>query len=308
MKKIPIIMDVDNGIENIYTLLLLLNAPEIDLMGITVVMGRQTLENALESTLETLEILGRNISVASGSMRPLIKNDGFEPCALRAEKGQKEQLNKMVLNPHSLCAVDFISDAIKKSNEKINILATGPLTNIAIFLLAYPELKNRIESICIMGGSIFGGDFTPVGEYNICRDPESAYIVFNSGAPVTMCGLEVQQKVNKSTKEETESLKRIVNDSVKLSQECKRVMDGLIDSKMHTIIPAAYFLKPEMFNIQSCYVEVDIDGEHTRGCTVTDLINAAGKPANINVVFDVNTKELKDLFIDRMKTIKNYID
>ncbi|MFN9954953.1 MAG: nucleoside hydrolase, partial [bacterium] len=84
-----------------------------------------------------------------------------------------------------------MAELLRDSNEKVTIVATGPLTNVALFLKMYPALKEKVNEIVFMGGSATRGNRTPFAEFNIWMDPEAADVVLRSGLPLTMCGLDV---------------------------------------------------------------------------------------------------------------------
>lgn len=87
-----------------------------------------------------------------------------------------------------------MAKVLRESPEPVTIVATGPQTNVAALLLAHPELKCKIARISLMGGGIATGNWTPAAEFNILVDPEAARIVFTSGVPITMAGLDVTEK------------------------------------------------------------------------------------------------------------------
>ena len=96
--------------------------------------------------------------------------------------------------PLSVPAVDLIAQTIRESAEPVTLIPTGPLPNIALLLLLHPELKPHIERICLMGGGVYEGNATPAAEANFRNDPEAARVVFQSGVPITMVGLNVTHR------------------------------------------------------------------------------------------------------------------
>lgn len=272
MNGIPVILDTDRHATNGPLSLFLETAPEIDLLGLIIPDEKQVHDNFYDQ-FDAAEPICRDIPKAIGYGAPIRKKQNTEQCAAGSDGIVR--------------AADFISDIIKKTDEKVNIITCGPLTDMAIFLLSYPELKGRINNICILGGAILTGDATPIGEYNICRDPEAASIVFDSGAPITMFGLELQQKVL-MTKQEKDLFRNAVNNCARFGEKNGSSMHEFIESWIHTAIPVMYLLNPRLFKTQACHVEVDLYGEYTRGSTVVDLLHISEHPANVNVVLDVD--------------------
>src|SRR5699024_6300531 len=85
---------------------------------------------------------------------------------------------------------------IMESREPVTIVAIGPLTNIALLFKVFPETRQHIREIVLMGGAVEGGNATPVAEFNIYADPHAAKVVFESRIPVVMCGLDVTRKTS----------------------------------------------------------------------------------------------------------------
>src|ERR671931_663538 len=156
----PILLDCDPGHDDAIALLLALASPEIELVGVTTVAGNQTLEKTTANALRVLELAGRgDIAVAAGADRPL---------------GQH--------------AADFLAERVTGAT----LVATAPLTNVALLLATRPEA--RPERIVLMGGAIAEGNVTPAAEFNVWADPEAAARVFASGLDVTMIGLDVSHQ------------------------------------------------------------------------------------------------------------------
>ena len=169
--------------------LLALGSDELELRGVTTVAGNQTLEKTTANAIRVLELAGRGeIPVAAGAGRPLVR----EPRVAADVHGETgldgPDLPPPQAEPSPQHAVDFLAERI----EGATLVATGPLTNVALLLARYPEAKP--ERIVLMGGAIAEGNVTPAAEFNIWADPEAAQRVFTSGLDVTMVGLDVTHK------------------------------------------------------------------------------------------------------------------
>lgn len=144
MKKIPVIMDVDTGIDDAVALILAMSSPQIDLKGVTVVAGNQIIEKTLHNTLSVVDYFGNgNIPVAKGAAKPLVKELYYD-AATHGESGLGTAvLPQPKIVPHRLDAVDFIRETLENSEEKITLVPVGPLTNIALLLMCYPHVKEK---------------------------------------------------------------------------------------------------------------------------------------------------------------------
>src|SRR6476620_12675569 len=182
----PVLLDCDPGHDDAIAMLLALGSDELDVRGITTVAGNQTLEKTTANAIRVLELAGRaEIPFAAGAGRPLVR----EPRVAADVHGETgldgPDLPPPQADPSPQHAVDFLAERI----EGATLVATGPLTNVALLLARYPEAVP--ERIVLMGGAIAEGNVTPAAEFNIWADPEAAQRVFRSGLDVTMVGLDV---------------------------------------------------------------------------------------------------------------------
>ena len=177
MPKIPIIMDCDPGHDDAIALLWALSEPEkLDLKAVTIVAGNQTLANTTRNALRVLTFAGRtDIPVAMGADRPLMRPSIFEQGATEMVHGQSgldgPAMPEPGFEPVPMRALDLLIKTIEESEEKITLVPTGPLTNVAALFLVRPDLKAKIERISLMGGGSYTGNWTPAAEYNIDVDP-----------------------------------------------------------------------------------------------------------------------------------------
>ena len=154
MNKIPLILDVDTGVDDAIAILYALSCPELELLGICTVAGNQTLDKTTRNTLSVLEYLGRtDVPVAMGSSGPLMRPLHTAP-QVHGENGLGNvQLPEPAKKPLEEDAVSSMRRWIEQSPRPVTIAAVGPLTNIALLLKSYPHLKSKIEKIAIMGAA-----------------------------------------------------------------------------------------------------------------------------------------------------------
>src|SRR6476661_8435532 len=185
----PILLDCDPGHDDAIAILLALGSDELELRGVTTVAGNQTLEKTTANAIRVLELAGRgDIPVAAGAGRPLVR----EPRVAAEVHGETgldgPDLPPPQAEPSPQHAVDFLAERVAGTT----LVATGPLTNVALLLARHPEA--RPERIVLMGGAIAEGNVTPAAEFNIWADPEAAHRVFTSGLDVTMVCLDVTHR------------------------------------------------------------------------------------------------------------------
>ena len=197
MEQRKIIMDCDPGIDDAMALAYAASRPDaFKILAVTTVAGNQELQKVTANALDLTAFYGLDTEVAAGMSQPLINKlapatdyhgeNGLGNCVLPGS--EKQAVEEM--------AVFYIRRKLMElpENEKATLVCTAPLTNIAMLLKLFPEVKSRICEIIFMGGSASGGNVTASAEFNIYEDPESARIVFRSGIPVVMCGLDATEK------------------------------------------------------------------------------------------------------------------
>lgn len=314
MTRIPVILDVDTGIDDAFALLFAARHPHIELLGVTCVDGNTHVDQVVANTLKVLDSAGAgNIPVARGASRPLLGHsryaehihgvDGMSD--LGDAPSQREVSGRN--------AVELLRDLVDASPGEVTLIPMAPLTNIALFLRAFPESAARLKRIVLMGGSASAGNATAVAEFNIWHDPEAAAIVFQSGVPITMYGLDVFMKPLISA-EEAEALMGSLDPCAKFAG---RLISAFISRIGSSITLGDYgavaaVVAPELMTTQNYNVVVDVSEGPARGQTICDrrppleleveplrLRNAA----SIDVVMDLDTEGVRQLWL---KTIDEY--
>ena len=191
---VPLVVDTDPGIDDTLALLLALASPEVELQLVTTVHGNVGLAQTTENALRVLHLAGRSdVPVAAGARSPLVV-----PLAERAGHVHGAAGLGGVVLPSSPATVDprpavvALAELLLASDRPVTVAAIGPLTNIALLLAVYPDAAARIGRLVVMGGSATrGGNVTAAAEFNVWADPEAAAVVFASGLPTVMVGLDV---------------------------------------------------------------------------------------------------------------------
>lgn len=199
---IPVYLDVDTGVDDALALLLAVRHPALDVRGVSTVVGNVDLAQVTRNTLQVLEVAGAaEIPVVSGASRPLVAPPR-SAAAVHAEDGLGgANLPPPRCTPAGKDAVAYLHRELLAAPEPVTIIALAPLTNIALLLQTAPEVKAKIRELAIMGGAVEVGNATPVAEFNIYHDPEAADVVFRSGVPILMYGLDVFRRVCFSVEE-----------------------------------------------------------------------------------------------------------
>lgn len=269
LKKV--IIDCDPGHDDIMAILSVLAHPEtFDLLGITTVTGNNLVDKVTDNLLKVLSFIGVNVPVAKGYHEPLVL--GSEPQNAHGMTGlDGPSLPSANLKTIDMHAIEFMKDMATK-NDKITIIALAPLTNVAVFIKTFPELKDKIECITLMGGSRASGNILKRAEFNIYADPHSADIVFRSGIPVIMSDIEICLEC-RTSHEIIDNLKGqgkihdMVYDILDFFSQYNR-RRNVNSSPIFDLVPVMQLLHPELFELKKCHVDIELDGKNTRGMTV----------------------------------------
>ncbi|MFW0760243.1 ribonucleoside hydrolase RihC [Staphylococcus cohnii] len=301
--KQPIIIDTDPGIDDAAAISFAINHPEFDLKMISTVNGNVGIEKTTANALKLKRFFNSDIPVHRGASQPLL-SDIVDASDVHGESGMEgytfPEINESDLD--STHAVEAMRDVLVKSETPITLIPIGPLTNIALLLMTYPEVKTFIKEIVLMGGSASRGNVTPLAEFNIYCDPEAAQIVFNSGLPLTMIGLDVAR--SSSLTHDTINELSSINDTGKMLHQLFKHYRGDDFEKGINVYDAytlLYLLHPEHFDVQEADVQIETDGKLTKGASVVDF---KSQFPNTSVVMSVQANIFKQMFIDALKYCK----
>lgn len=303
-KKRNIIIDCDPGHDDVMALLLALaNQDILNILGVTTVAGNQTLEKVTYNLRRLYTYLGLSTPAASGADRPIIRD-----LVLGADVHGVSGLDgwdfpEPTFELDSTNAVTFLHEKIMNAEGKVTLVPVGPLTNIGLLLATFPEVKEKIDLISLMGGSIFAGNHTPHAEFNIYVDPEAAKIVFDSGIPIVMSGLEVTHEAA-ITDEEINQLRE--RDG-KVSKMCGDLLyfytryhhtQGYSSYPLHDVCSVMYLLNPEIFEYKDLQVEIDTSTGPFRGCTAADNREwVKYEKPNTRVLVNVDREKFIDILL-----------
>ena len=317
-ERMPIIFDTDFAMpptDDGLTLMLALQSPELEILGITTVAGNKSLEQATADSLRMLEIAKRtDIPVYVGADMPLVheKSDfAVNTYGSWYSDDMPEPpggFAKIDAQPES--AVSFIVDAVMARPGEVTILAIGPLTNVAQAIRAKPDLAANVKQIVIMGGAIAllpdgAGNVTPNAEFNFWVDPEAAHVVLRSGIPIELSPLNVSRK-SALTKDWYD---KMVETETPLTNLLKATLGPRFDENpgrswyMYDQIALASILDPSLVETEELYVDVNIDHGISYGVSVggREIWPGAEGAQRMNVQYDLDWPRFIELFVERVQ-------
>jgi len=305
---LPIILDCDPGHDDAIALVLALASPELEVKAVTSSAGNQTPDKTLRNVLRMLTLLKRSdIPVAGGAVKPLMR-DLIIADNVHGETGlDGPALPEPDFAPQNCTAVELMAKVLRESPEPVTLVATGPQTNVALLLNSHPELHAKIARIVIMGGAMGLGNWTPAAEFNIYVDPDAAEIVFQSGIPVVMAGLDVTHRAQIMA-DDIERFRAINNPVARTVAELldffmeyhKTEKWGFQGAPLHDPCTIAWLLKPEIFTTARRWVGVETQGKYTQGMTVVDYYMLTGNEPNTDIMLDIDRQAFVDLLAERL--------
>lgn len=274
-KNQKVIIDTDPGVDDAFAIFLALCSPELKVLAVTAVAGNVPLDITLPNALRLVEIAGRSdFPVARGASSPLIRklitaayahgNNGLAGVEFPAAR----------LQPAKESAADLICRLVRENSGEVTIIGIGPLTNVALALRQDSEIAGMIRSIVLMGGSLSGGNVSPAAEFNFYVDPEAASIVFDSGIPIRMVGLDVTRKVE-LTNQHVEALRA---GKGPISNAAARIADAIMKMAheqkwkngphLHDPLAVSALINSDILTFEDYHVEIETAGSITAGESV----------------------------------------
>ncbi|HHX19086.1 MAG TPA: pyrimidine-specific ribonucleoside hydrolase RihA [Clostridiaceae bacterium] len=303
MKKIPVILDGDPGHDDAIAWVLANSRPELDILAVTTVGGNQTLAKTTYNAGRILSLIGLNVPLAGGRSKPLLADLIVAPGVHGVTGLDGPELPEPARDVVEEEAVELMARLLEKSDVPIVLVPTGPLTNIASLLLLRPDLKEKIDHIYMMGGGITKGNWTAAAEFNILVDPEAADIVFRSGVPVTMAGLDVTEQALVRP-EDIERINSVGNDVARIVAGWLEFFYqfhqplGYEGAPVHDAVAIVAMVRPELLKMREMYVEVELQGDYTRGATVGDYYGLLGQKPNATCIMDIDREAFIELLIE----------
>jgi purine nucleosidase len=291
MERHRIIIDCDPGVDDAVMLLFALAAHDaLDVAGITTVAGNVGPALTTRNACLVRDIAVKpQIPVYAGCARPL-RRAAVEAGHFHGESGLG---GLPITAPRSAAepahAVDFIvATLLTAAPASVTLVATGPLTNVAVALAREPGIRRGLREIALMGGARSeGGNITASAEYNIHADPDAAATVFGSGCTVVAFGLDATHQV-RATSERVSAIRAIGSPAALAVAELLAFSNALpangpagLGSPLHDPCPIAWLLRPELFRLRPCHVDVELHSPLTLGHTAVEFRATAGRMQNV---------------------------
>jgi purine nucleosidase len=315
----PLVIDVDTGIDDALALLYACATPTAEIVGVSTVVGNVGLRAATRNTRAVLALAARgDIPVWPGAASPLSPASA-DARHVHGESGLGHAELPEPPEPASRThAVDAIVTAAHAHAGRLILVATGPLTNIALAVMREPELPSLVKRFVIMGGAYAeAGNVTPSAEFNIWHDPEAARIVFRAfggvgATPTVAVGLDVTRKTTFEPNDVAvfaakavgapmgPALTRFIDDASRFYFERMEASQGRRQLVMHDPLAVAVALDPTLVETRRVAVDVETAGRLTTGATIADWRGQWGRLANTEVAVSVDAERARTMFFDAM--------
>lgn len=300
-KKRQIIIDCDPGVDDAFALAMAAYEESLEILAIHTVAGNVTLEHTTRNARGLVKMLGLDVPIAKGADEPLI----FEPffaAEVHGENGFGDVELTDLAPLSSKTAIESYVDILATAKEKVTIVATGPLTNVALLLKSYPYLKEKIAGISLMGGGLKGGNTTSAGEFNFFYDPHAAHIVLHSGLPIVMASLDATEKSEfrqadaERLKQEGGEVGKLLHDISQAALSFNREANKSDYMSLHDVMAVLYLVDPFIFKEEEAIVSVAYERGLMRGFSHVDVRRSAYRQPNAKVLMDID----KEKFMERV--------
>jgi ribosylpyrimidine nucleosidase len=311
-------IDCDPGHDDAMALILALQNSAVDIIGVSLVAGNQSLSKVVQNACNILSVSGcrdqLDFPIVAGSGTPLMRPeldhadvhcedihgesglDGtvFPPAVIQEHKSEK--------------AVNCMYRSIVEADEPVTLIVTGPMTNIALLLLVYPEVRPCIRSVVFMGGAIGSGNTGPAAEFNIEMDPHAANVVLQSGLDVVMIPIEVSHKVlvDPHVRSRIASMatpySKMICDLLDFFAGSYKKFFGFDYPPLHDPLTVAYVINPTIFETRLMRVDIDTDSVLCYGRTVCDVYGKSAKPVNTRVACSVDVDAFWDMMLSAVSS------
>jgi purine nucleosidase len=316
---LPLIIDVDTGIDDSLALLYACASAEAEIVAVTCVSGNVAARQVVRNTLGLLELCGRaDIEIALGREVPLVRPLMIAPDTHGPEGIGYATLVEPTRSVSQRHAADLIVDEARQRPGDLTLITLGPLTNLAVALVREPDLPRLLQGLVMMAGSYrSAGNTAPTSEWNVAVDPEAMQIVLAGWAahpdvprPVAL-GLDVTERA-KMTPDHLAELHRragnppaspilqFVDDALRFYMEFHSRYDGFYGAFIHDALAVAAALDRALIRTESVAVQVELGGTYTTGETVTDWRRVWGRDANLEVCVQADVETFFERFIDRV--------
>lgn len=291
-------LDVDPGCDDALMIALALSSSATDVVGLSTVGGNSTVENTTRNARAVLELFDRtDVPVARGAQAPI--NGTFETAEwVHGPDGIRGELPAPRTDPISQHGAEFIVDQAHTYGEELTIVAVAPMTNLATALVLEPELPSLVDEIYLMGGTLSGGNATPVAEANFRNDPVAARRVLNAAHP-TMVGLDATYEATLpySLVEEYADAGQpyeAIAPWLDFPEKVRRLGTDSMDPAIHDAVIVAHLVE-DVLTLESYYADVDTTGGPSDGAVICDRRRVTDKDPNAEIAVGTDTERFRSL-------------
>ena len=327
MAPLPTVLDVDTGIDDALALLLAARSPELELLGVSCVAGNVNLDQVVRNTLGVLAVAGRaDVPVAPGAARPLLRRLTTATFFHGEDGIGGVPLPPLSVAPAGESAALMLCRLARRYEGQLNLVAVGPLTNVALASRLDPAFPSRLRRLVVMGGAAgVAGNVTPAAEANFFNDPEAAAAVFESGARLTMVGLDVTLRAIFEARRYHLLAEHVPARGDAVARFAYAILErylaadlaaGLEGSPLHDPLAVAALVRPELLGCRAVRVDIETQGRFTAGQSVVNLagvvekvedrgdhddVGGLDRPVpNCEVALEVDTTAFVALFCERL--------
>jgi len=298
-----IILDCDPGHDDAIAILLAGSSNEIELLGISVVSGNQTVDKTARNAYNVSSYLGINVPIAIGCDRPLIR-EKLNCGEIHGESGLDGfDFPKCEYKYYEKDGPSLIIDKCL-ANEDVIVVTTGPMTNLATALMREPKIKSHIKEIVLMGGSTSEGNLTKYAEFNILADPDAAAICFRSGIPMRMIGLNVTRRVlvlphvvSRMEKLNTKASDLFVK-LMKFFNKTQKEVFNLDGGPLHDPVTIVSLISDDVVTFERMNVEINVDPNDERYAETKCQKDIHG---HVLVATDIDVNKYWDIIEEALK-------
>jgi len=304
-----VLLDCDPGHDDALAILLAAASPALDLVAITTVAGNHELDKVTLNARRVCSVAGiHDVPIAAGCDRPMVREPVYAGSIHGASGLDGPEWHEPTVGVDPRHAVDLIVEEAMHGNRPLNVVATGPLTNVATALRRSPAIATRIEQIVLMGGAIGLGNWTPAAEFNMFADPEAAHVVFAADIRLTMIPLEVTHQAL-ATPEVMSRIDALASPVAGMTgtllqffaETYERVF-GFAAPPVHDPCAVAWLIDPQVVTTRAMHVAIDTRSVLSYGRTVCDAYGTTGNPANAAVGVGLDAVRFWDLMIEALAT------
>lgn len=312
MQKIPVLIDTDPGVDDLTAILLANSCERFEIKAITAVSGNVEFEKVCKNALDIADFLGLDCRVAKGADRPLIEKPRYAH-DIHGDTGLGTITFPVARRTFDeKAAWDVLYEEAVASDGELVVFAIGPLTNLALAVLKYPELPKYIKHVYSMGGSGSVGNQTPYAEFNYLVDPHAAEIVFQSGLNLTMVGLDACymakcsdgffDRLAKADSSISGLLKELAGDYTKL----KAHFGPTYEYTLYDAITVAVAIDPSMMTAEYHNISCELRSDLTYGQSVVDYFDRSGKENKCWVVRSIDSAKYEAVMMDMAKYYESH--